>query len=105
MEAVPTGTFWSAKPLLGYDTPDVVGHVRLIEDAGLAEARFSSEVGNEDAVIIRLTNSGYDFLEASKQKTLWEKAKENLKNAGMPITVYTIKHVLDALIHAHLPQG
>jgi hypothetical protein len=102
VEAAPTGTFWSAKPLLEYDIPEVVGHVRLIGDAGLAEARFASAVGNEEAVIIRLTNAGYAFLEASTQPTLWEKAKEKVKSAGMPLTVYTLQHVLDALIKAHL---
>jgi hypothetical protein len=106
---------WQTKPLviaiegfifsIGYDIPDVVGHVRLIEDAGLAEARFPSAVGNGAAVIIRLTNAGYDFLEASKQKTLWEKAKEKVKAAGVPVTVYTLQQVLDALIKAHLSHG
>jgi hypothetical protein len=104
VEAVPHGQFWSAAPLLGYDIHDVVGHVRLIEDAGLAEARFPSKVGNEAAIVIRLTNAGYDFLEASKQKTLWENAKEKLRAAGIPMTVYTMQQVLDTIIKAHLPH-
>ena len=31
-----------------------------------------------DACVLRLTNSGYEFLEVSKQKTLWEQAKRQL---------------------------
>lgn len=102
VEEQPTGTVWSAHPLLDHSVEDVVGHVRLLEDAGLVDARFSSRVGNEDAAIIRITNAGHDFLEASREPTFWQKSKQRLKDSGVPITIYAIKQVFDLLVKEHL---
>jgi hypothetical protein len=101
-EAQPTGQPWSARPLLDYSLEDVVAHVRLIADARLVEARFQSPINNDVAEVLRITNDGHDFLEASRQPTLWEKAKQRLKSGGLPLTVYAIKQVFDILIKEHL---
>jgi hypothetical protein len=93
VEAQPTGHPWSARPLLDYSLEDVVAHVRLIADAGLVEARFLGPIGNGAAMVLRMTNDGHDFLEASKQLTFWEKAKQRLKSGGLPVTVYAMKQV------------
>jgi hypothetical protein len=102
VESQPAGKMWSAVPLLEHPTIEVVAHVRLISDAGLVDARFISPVNNEDAFVIRITNDGYDFLEASRQPSFWEKAKERVKSAGVPISVYALKQVFDILIKEHL---
>jgi len=102
VEAQPTGKHWAAVPLLDHSHEDVVAHVRLVADAGLVEARFVSPVNNDVGVVLRITNDGYDFLEASRQPTFWEKAKQHLKSAGLPLTVYAIRQVFDLLIKERL---
>lgn len=102
-EKMPAMEMWTAVPLLGYDLSDVVAHVELVHDAGLIDARVLK--GNPpDACVLRITNAGYDFLEASKQKTLWEQAKDQLISQGLPITAATIRAVLQALIQHQLAK-
>jgi hypothetical protein len=101
VEEYPSGKPWPAVPLLDFPITEVVGHLRLVADAGLVEARFLGPINNEAAMVLRITNDGYDFLEASKQPTLWEKAKEQLKSSGIPLTVYALKQALDMLIKSH----
>ena len=98
IEEQPAGAYWTAKPLLEYSIQDVVAHVRLINDAGLVEARFLTSMNADGAIVLRITNAGYDFLEASRQKTLWEQAKHQLVANGVPLTVATIRAVLQKLI-------
>ncbi len=95
VEKVPAMQMWTATPLLGHDEKEVYAHVKLAEDAGLVVASFMTGYG---AVVQRLTNTGYDFLEASKQKTLWERAKQQLISNGLPMTAMTIRTVLQTLI-------
>lgn len=96
VEKAPAMQMWNSGPLLGYDDKEVFAHVKLAEDAGLVVASFMTGYG---AVVQRLTNSGYDFLEASKQKTLWERAKGQIASNGLPMTIATIKAVLQMLIN------
>lgn len=96
---------WHSTPLLGYDNKEVVAHIQLALDADLVEARLIKGM-MPDAFIIRITNTGYDFLEASKQPTLWEKAKSQVISNGLPMTIATVKAVLQKFINdaiANLP--
>lgn len=96
MEKLPSYDMWQSGQLLGYDEKDVVAHVQLAQDAGLL---FASYCSGPTATIQRITNEGYDFLESSKQRTLWERAKGQLISNGLPITIATIKAVLQKLIN------
>jgi hypothetical protein len=101
IEKIPSDQMWESGPLLGYKEDDVVAHVRLADDDGLLLASYCS---GPHATVRRLTNSGYDFLEASKQQALWEQAKHQLVAQGLPITLATIKTVLQALIQHQLAK-
>lgn len=95
LEGQPAGERWAAKPMNGYAMPDVVEHVKLAHDAHLVDARF---VQSQHAMVLRMLNEGYDFLEASKQQGLWELAKQKLISAGLPLTLDALKTVLTVLI-------
>ena len=103
VEKLPSYDMWQSGPLLGYDEKDVVAHVELAQDSGLLVASFCS---GPTATVQRLTNDGYDFLESSKHKTLWERAKGQVISNGLPMTIATIKAVLqkiinDAIVNMH----
>jgi len=104
IEEAPSGNYWTAIPLGGHSIEDVVGHLRLIDDAGFVEARFLTTMDNDGAIVIRMTNAGHDFLEASKQPTMWEQAKAQIKSGGLPMTISVIREVFESLIKAHLPH-
>jgi hypothetical protein len=53
---------------------------------------------------LRLTNSGYEFLEESKQKTIWEQAKHQLTTQGLPVTIATVRVTLQAIIQHQLAK-
>ncbi|MHA6325019.1 DUF2513 domain-containing protein [Roseivivax sp. CAU 1753] len=61
---------------LGSNTQDRVksGHVRLLVDAG-----FVAPVANST---YRLTNDGYDYLDAIRSDTIWNKTREGAKSVG-----------------------
>lgn len=101
VEKLPSYEMWQSGPLLGYDEKDVVAHIELAQDSGLLVASFCS---GPTATVQRITNDGYDFLESSKQKTLWEEAKHQLIANGLPLTIATVKSALQMLINDGLAR-
>jgi hypothetical protein len=101
VEKLPTFERWAARPLDGYGEKEVIAHVQLAHDAGLVEAKF---VPGMAAMILRITNDGYDFLEASKQPTLWQQAKDRITSAGLPVTIAVVKTVLEKLVNDALAK-
>jgi hypothetical protein len=100
-EECPAGTRWTAKPLLDHSISDVVEHVQLLIDAGFVDGRT---LGNEAAMILRITHAGHEFIDSSREPTRWEKAKAKALSAGAPLTVTVLKAILDQLIKEHLPH-
>jgi hypothetical protein len=76
-----------------------VEHVKLLIDAGYVDARTMSD---KAAMIIRITQAGHEFIEASREPTFWEKAKAKASSAGVPLTIAVMKAILDQLIKDHL---
>jgi hypothetical protein len=94
-EEMPVSKQWTAQPLLDHPTEEVVAHMRLLKDAGYIDARFIGPTNNDTAILLRITNIGYEFLEASKQPSLWEKAKQQVKSVGAPLSLEILKMALD----------
>lgn len=72
----------------GYSRPQISYHMTLLYDAGLIEAHPLDEMGSEcrEFMSINLTWQGQDFLDASKDDTIWEKAKETVIKPGASFT-------------------
>ena len=69
---------------------------QLAQEAGLIEAKFSSDLANFH--VLRLTYAGHEFLDAARNDTLWAKAKEIVtKNTGS-LTLEGVKIALSTLI-------
>jgi hypothetical protein len=78
---------------------EILRYPRRIDGAG-SEKREPAAA----AMILRITNDGYNFLEASKQPMLWQPAKERIKSAGLPVTIAVAKTVLEKLINDSLAK-
>lgn len=102
-EETPVSQQWTAKPLLNHPIEEIVAHMRLLQDAGYIEARFIGPMNNDTAVLLRISHTGYEFLEASRQPSLWEKAKQQVKSVGAPLSLEILKMALDHGAKALLP--
>ena len=71
-----------------YSEDAVVYHAQLLSDAGLIEAEFLKGIGGtaRGAAIIRLTWEGHEFLDATRDQSIWEKTKKNVIKPGSSFT-------------------
>ena len=70
----------------GYDDGLVAFHVNLLIDAGLIKGIQGEELGGIiTAMAGSITWNGYEFLDASRNKDIWEKAKKMLKDRAISI--------------------
>ena len=83
---------------------EIAGHAALIIEAGLAEGMIAKGGFNEvmRADLDRLTWAGHDFLDAAREETLWNKAKEKIMKPGMSYTFEFVKEWLKAEIRARV---
>ncbi len=72
----------------GYSEEEISYHVYLMEQAGLVEADDDSAIGDKSpkALLRGLTWYGHDFLSASKDNTIWTKAKNTVLKTSAGIT-------------------
>jgi hypothetical protein len=78
----------------GHDAEEVSFHVVLLRDAGLVEAQDLTTMHGFDVRPRRLTWAGHEFLEAAKNDTVWNKAKEIVKEKGGAIPFEVLKALL-----------
>lgn len=64
----------------GYDADTIEFHLSLIQEAGLLEHIDTHPA--RGIAFTRLSWAGYDFLDATRDKTVWEKTKQTGKQAG-----------------------
>jgi hypothetical protein len=72
-------------------------HLYLIHDAGLAIGIEQSNLGSSDfpfIVLTHLTNAGHDFLEAARNDTQWNKAKQAAVSSGAGLTLNILTQTL-----------
>jgi hypothetical protein len=71
------------RPIYDARSPEEAYQIALMKDAGLVEADMEHTNGiPTGAVITRLTWAGHDFLDASRDSTVWNKAVEHVIKPG-----------------------
>jgi hypothetical protein len=95
----------SPPELAKYPEDLIVYNIALMKDAGLVEAAIANDVKGlpRAAAIIRLTWAGHDFLDASRDDTLWRKAKEKVIRPAGSWTFGILLEWLKHEIRSHLP--
>ena len=78
----------AGQPSLNTNDSKYAYHIALMKDAGLLDAIVRTGVHGEptDAVIKNLTWEGHDFLDAARDDTLWEAAKDKFLKPGISWT-------------------
>jgi hypothetical protein len=87
----------------GHDSATVARHVEIMQDAGLVDANVmrGDNVPPYAARVFRLTWAGHDFLEATRNDTVWAKTKQFIKEKGGGASFEIIKAVAIKLAAAH----
>ena len=89
-----------------YDGPTVIEHIKLLIDAGFLEgdAQVDRSPGSQGGmfVILGLTWSGHDFLDAVRDTTIWRETKEKVTTSGGSIAFELIKEVAISLVRSSL---
>ena len=75
-------------------------HMALCIEAGLVhgEIRTDPKGFPNGTVAIRLTWAGHEFLDAARNETVWNKAKEKIKKSGVEVTISILQELLKKLI-------
>ena len=101
MEDTLPGTVYNSEDFVidGHEADEVHFHMWLLKESRLIEGFDVSTMGNVGPQIIptRITMTGYDFLQATKNESIWNKAKESLTAAGGGASLDIVKTLLTKL--------
>lgn len=84
----------------GFSEEEISYHVKLLHEAGFIEARDASTMNSFKWYPLRLTWQGHEFLDAARDDTRWEKAKDIVKDKTGALSFEVIKEVLLKLVAA-----
>lgn len=80
----------------GYPTEDIHYHVKIMYQAGLVEV-IGGATDLCSWVPLGLTWAGHDFLDAAREQTRWERAKELVKDKAGTVSFDVFKQLLISL--------
>lgn len=82
--------------------PFVAEHARLMDEAGLVEARFAppGALNPARATIVRMTWDGNDFLDAVSNEKVWNRVKLKVAQLAGHLTFETLKALAVAELNA-----
>jgi Hypothetical protein (DUF2513) len=85
------------------DFGEVCEHILLLGDSDLAEVRELGRTykGSIGVALDRITMAGHDFIEASRNDTIWQKAMNTVKEKGDSVSLGVLIQLLSALAKQH----
>lgn len=83
-----------AVELPGRDYGSTVGHIQILEDAGLLIARKSSDSAGTDWRVERLTWQGHEFIDSAKDDANWRRAKQHFGSKLGEVGLHVVKQWL-----------
>lgn len=98
LEEKPDDKIITELELEGHDKNEVMYHFILMDQAGLIRCEREVSTTTSDRVIrvypFSLTWQGHEFLEASRNETLWNKAKELIMQKSGALSLDVLKALL-----------
>lgn len=90
------GSFGANPKIPEYTEDQVAYHVHLMEQAGLVTAADIPDIGGSSpaAILTSVTWIGHDFIDAAKDNTTWNKAKNKVLSSGVSFTFDLLKELL-----------
>jgi hypothetical protein len=86
--------------LSSYTEEQQVYHAALLVEAALIHGAVLKDGEGHlvGAAMVRLTWAGHEFLDAARNETIWRKAGERIKKAGVQVTVAVLEELLKKLL-------
>lgn len=86
-----------------YDKHETYYHMQLLEDAGFIEPAGNQSGMERSGIyaVIRVTNTGHDFIDAIREDNIWNKTKQKAGTYSLEI----IKEVATSIIKQSLGFG
>ncbi|MCK4340490.1 MAG: DUF2513 domain-containing protein [Phycisphaerae bacterium] len=83
-------------PIDGYDDEQIGYHVHLMGQAGLLKVADVTHLGSAspEAIPVRMTWAGHDFLDAARSETIWSRAKDHLGANWASVPFEVLKSLL-----------
>ena len=81
----------------GRSSREIAYHIKQLSLADLIKAEDNTTITGFDWIATDLTPRGHEFLEESRDKGLWEKAKGTVREHGAPMTFKVLGLVLAKL--------
>jgi hypothetical protein len=86
------GQYHDLPEIEGFSDSQVIYHIKILKDAKLLEAENLFD--GSPLIPTRLTWEGHEFLEAARDDTRWNKAKDIIQEKGGSLTFDVIKALL-----------
>ncbi len=100
-----TGNPISNIEIEGYSRAQITYHVIQLKDAGYIDANILDEMGSQlemPYMVLNLTWNGHEFLDASRDETIWIQAKSKLSEVAGSAPINVVTSILTALIQVKL---
>ena len=81
----------------GYSPEQISYHIRLLGEAGLIEAQPARQW-----IAVRMTWRGHEFLDATRNDTVWQKIKAEIKDRGAAIPFSLLQQLAVSVLAQHL---
>lgn len=94
-ENIPHGRQVEVK-IEGRSEAEIAYHIALLHEAKFLEAIDTSGTG-EDWIVLRLTWTGHEFLDAARNSKVWEQAKSIFREKGLGMPFEAVQAVLTKL--------
>jgi hypothetical protein len=92
---------WSSIEIEGYSNKEISYHIKIMTQAGLLDANNLS-VDDIDWFVCGLTWEGHEFLDSSREESIWKKAKTVVLEKCGNISFELLKSVLLQLAKQNL---
>jgi hypothetical protein len=87
---------------IAYTDEEINYHLKLLQQSGFIDAEPSRGNIGINWVVTGLTPNGHDFLDASRNDTIWQKAKDIVVNRGGSFTLNFLFQTLADLVMKQL---
>jgi hypothetical protein len=85
---------WFSPEISGYTKEEISYHIKLLIQAGLVEGKDLSSQSKFEFAASNLTWEGHEFLDASRDKSIWTKTKKYFGTRISSVSFELIKQVL-----------
>jgi DNA-binding transcriptional ArsR family regulator len=102
LEEYPEPNGWAEIKIANYSQKEISYHIKLLFQAGLIEADDLTDSSGFEWKAKSITWNGHQFLEAARNNSTWNKAKQTILEKGGGLTFDILKTVLVETIKSSL---